>query len=140
MLLEHVAVIHAVELVAGEDDEVVVVPIEEGAEILTDRVGRSLIPGGSLRCLLRGEDLDEARAEVVELEAGVDVAVKRGAVELGEHVDAADARVQAVADGDVHETVFSTDRHGRLGAVLGQGEEACAGASAHDDGERALRG
>ena len=44
MLAEHITVIHSVELIAGKHDEVVVVPFKEGAEILSDRIGRSLIP------------------------------------------------------------------------------------------------
>ena len=137
MLLEHVPVIHAVELVAREDDEVVVIPLEEGTEILPDRVGGALIPGRALGCLLGGQDLDKAPCETVELVARIDVAVQRGAVELGQHVDAADAGVQAVADRHVDEAVFPPDRNRGLGAILGQRKEACPGAAAHDDGEGA---
>ena len=91
MLQEHIAIIHAVELVTRQDDEVVVGPIQEGAEVLPDCVGSSLVPRGALGCLLGRKDLHEAVAEVVELVAGVDVPVQRGAVELGQHIDAADA-------------------------------------------------
>ena len=52
------------------------------------------------------------------------MAVERGGVELGECVDACEARVQAVADGYVDEAVFAADRDGGFGAVFGQGIEA----------------
>ena len=65
------------------------------------------------------------------------MAVERGAVELCQHIDAADAGVQTVADGDVHQTVFSTDRHSGLGPVLGEREKTGSGTSAHDDGKSA---
>ena len=135
VLLKHVAVVHAVELVAREDDEVLVVPLEEGAEVLPHGIGRSLVPGRSLGSLLGRQDLDKAGGEVVELVAGVDMTVERCAVELRQHVDAPDSGVQAVADGHVHKAVLAPDRHRRFCAVLGQGEETGAGSSSHDDGE-----
>ena len=48
------------------------------------------------------------------------MAVERGRVELREHVNALEARVQAVADGDVDEAIFATQRHCGFGAVFGQ--------------------
>ena len=52
------------------------------------------------------------------------MAVERGGVELGEGVDAREARVQAVADGYVDEAVFAADGDCGFGAVFGQGIEA----------------
>ena len=52
------------------------------------------------------------------------MAVERGGVELGEGVDACEARVQAVADGYVDEAIFAADRDGGFGAVFGQWIEA----------------
>ena len=52
------------------------------------------------------------------------MAVERGGVELGEGVDAREARVQAVADGYVDEAIFAADGDGGFGAVFGQGIEA----------------
>ena len=42
------------------------------------------------------------------------MAVEGGGVELGEDVDLADAAVDAVAHGDIDETVEATDRDSRL--------------------------
>ena len=47
--------------------------------------------------------------------------------------------VDAVADRDIHDAVFSAERHRRFGAVLGQRKKARARAAAHNDGERGLR-
>ena len=133
MLPQNVAIIHSVKLVAAEDDVVIDLPLEEVAEVLPDRVGCSLIPVRSLGSLLRGENLHEAWCEIVELVAGIDMPVQRHAVELGEHVDAADAGVETIAYRNVDQPVLAAKRHRRLGAFLCQGEEPGAGASPHND-------
>lgn len=45
-------------------------------------------------------------------------------IELGEHVDAGDAGVDAIAYGDVNQPVFARDGDGGLGAVAGERVEA----------------
>jgi len=62
------------------------------------------------------------------------VTVQGGGVELGEHVDLGDARVDAVGHGHVDEAVGAANGHGGLCARLGEGEQAGASASAKDDG------
>ncbi len=60
--------------------------------------------------------------------------VQRRGIELGQHVDLADAAVDAVAHGHVDEPVGATDRHRRLRALLREGVQPAAGASTQDDG------
>ena len=67
VLLEHLAEVHAVELIAAEDDVVLVRVLEEIAEVLPHGVGGALVPARVRGRLLRGEDLDEAAGEIVEL-------------------------------------------------------------------------
>ena len=55
------------------------------------------------------------RAQVVRARQ---VPVQRRGVELGEHVDLGDARVDAVGHGHVNQPVRAADGHGRLGARL----------------------
>jgi hypothetical protein len=86
----------SVELIARENDVVLVRILEEVAEVLPHRVGRALIPARVRGCLLRGHDLDEAAREIVELVGRVDVLVQRRGVELREHVNPPQARVDAV--------------------------------------------
>ena len=126
--------VHLVKLVAAEDEEIIPRAFEEIAQVLPHGVRRSLIPTGAGRRLLRGQNFDEAaRAEDVELVRPADVLVQRHAVELREHVDAADAGVETIADRDVDEAVFAPERHGRLGAVFGQRVKPLARSAAHDD-------
>ena len=135
VLLEDGAEVHAIELVAGEDEHQLVRVVREMDEVLPHGVGGALVPVDPVGGLLGGEDLDEAAGEDVEVVRVLDVAVERAAVELGQHEDAAELGVDAVADGDVDEAVLAAQGDRRLGAVLGQGEEPSAGAAAHDDGD-----
>ena len=133
--------IHLVKLVAAEDEEPLPGLLEKVGEVLAHGVGRALIPTGPGGGLLRGENFHEAAgAENIEFVGRVDVPVQRGGVELGQHIDVADAGVEAVADGDIDQPVFAAERDGGFGAVLGQGEEPFARAAAHDDSEGARQG
>ena len=64
-----------------------------------------------------------------------DVPVERRGIELRQHEDAADVRVQAVADRDVDQPVLAADRHRRLGAGVGERKQAAALPAAEDDGQ-----
>ena len=73
------AEVHAVELVAGEDQHVAGAVGVEVAEVLPDGVGGALVPVGRLVGLLGGQHLDEAAAERVELVGVGDVPVQADA-------------------------------------------------------------
>ena len=136
VLFEHLAEVHPVELIAAQDHEILVRILEEIAEVLPHGVSRALIPTRVRGRLLRGEDLDEAAGEIVELVARVDVLVQRGGIELREHIHPPQAGVDAVGNRDVHDPVFPGQRHGGLRALLGERKKTRASSPAHDDGER----
>ena len=136
MLADHLAIIHPVKLVAAQDDEIFAAVLEKVSQVLPHGIGCALIPPCAFGSLLGGENLDEAGGEVVKLVALVDVAVERSAVELGEDIDAAQSRVQAVANRNIHQPVFAAERDGRLRAFLGEREKSGACTTAHDDGQR----
>jgi hypothetical protein len=135
MLVEHVAVIHAVELIAAEDDEVFKTAVEEIGEVLADGIGSALIPARVRGRLLRGEDFHEAARELIELVGRLNVAMQRDAVELREHVDAAQAGVDTVRNRDIDDAIFSAERHCGFAAVFGEWVEPSPGSAAHDDCE-----
>ena len=120
MLADHLAVIHAVELVTAENDEILATVLEKIPHVLPNRIRRALIPPRAFRRLLGGEDVHEAWSEVIEFVTLVDVRVQRGAIELRENINPTQARVQAVADRDVHQAVFTAERNGWLGALFGE--------------------
>jgi hypothetical protein len=93
---------------------------------------------GSLRSLLCRQNFTETWREIVESEGGVDMPVQRHAVELGEHVDAANAGVETITYWDIDKPVLATKRHSRLGPFFCKREQSGAGSSTHDNGHRAV--
>ena len=75
VLVKQDAKIHPVKLVAAQDQIIGERAFEEVAHVLPDGIGRALIPVRTLGCLLRGQNLDEAAGEIVELVARSDVSM-----------------------------------------------------------------
>jgi hypothetical protein len=67
------------------------------------------------------------------------MAVEGGGIELGQQVNAFQARIDAIGNGDVHQAVFPGERHGRFAAVPRQREEPLAPSAPHDDRENIAR-
>ena len=132
---EHVLEVHAVELIAGEDQHVVDAGLLDVAEVLPHGVGRALIPVGVVERLLGGQDLDEAAVEGIEGVGRADVAVQADRVELREHVEAVQPAVDAVRQRDVDQPILAGHRHRRLRAVLGQRIQPRALSAAEHQGD-----
>jgi hypothetical protein len=86
--------------------------------------------------LLGGEHFDKAVRESAEAIRARDVAVERRGVELREDEDADDVRVDAVADGDVDESVLAAERDGGFRTQFSQWEEAGTLTAAENDRQR----
>ena len=137
MELHELPVIHAVEMVAGEDQHQVALVLDE-IQVLPHRVGGALVPVAALQRLLGREQGDEILVERVEPVGQEDMAVQRFAGELGQDEDAAVVRMDAVADGNVDEPEPPGDGDGRLAADLGQGKEPAPLSPGHDEGNNLL--
>ena len=114
--------VHAVELITAEDEEILILPLSEVAQVLTHGIGGALIPSFSIRCLLGGENFNKATAEQIEFISSADVTIQRSAVVLGQHIDLTDTAVDAIADRNIHQAILASKRHGRLCSVFGQWE------------------
>jgi hypothetical protein len=114
MPVEHILEVHAIELVATEDDVVICILVMEMLEVLTNGIGGSLIPGIGLVGLLGSQDFNKAVAERVENIRIGDVIVQGGGVELGQDIDLPDTAVDTVGDGNVHQTILTSEGYGRL--------------------------
>ena len=131
---EHLLVVHLVDVVAGQDDDVARFLAHDGVEVLVDGVGRALVPLLA-DPLLRRQDLDE----LVELlghdaPAPPDVAVEGERLVLGGDEDAAEAGVDAVAEDEVDDPVGTAEIDRRLGAISREGRETLADTPGeHDD-------
>ena len=131
--LQHLRVVHAVELIARQDQDVARRRAPHVPQALADGVGGALEPVAAFLGLLGGQHADERRREHVELVGHRDVLVQALRVELRQHEDLAQARVQAVADRDVDQPVLAADRYGRLRALEREREQARAAATAKND-------
>ena len=136
--LEHVVEVHAIQPVAAQDQHVSAIVIDEVADVLAQRVGSAAIPVGPLVGLLRREDFDEAPAEGGEFVGVRDVVVEADAEELGEDVQANQAAVDAVADGDVDEAVLARDGDGGDAAVPGQRVQGRPASAAQEEANHVL--
>ena len=133
-------VVHLVDVVAGEDEDRVGRVVLDDVDVAQDRVGRAAVPLGDAAARdVRLEQLDAAPVAVeVPRPAEADVVVERARVVLGQHDDVVDVRVDAVRQREVDDPVLAAERHGRLGALLGQDREALALAAGEDHRHRPL--
>ena len=76
MARENVSEVHPVKLIAGKDDEVLVVGVQEVPEILPNCISGTLIPALSAGGLLGREYFYECFGEMVELVSGVNVTME----------------------------------------------------------------
>ena len=116
VLVDHLARVHAVDVVGAEHDHVVGPLVVEQVEVLVDRVGRAGEPARAA-AHLRGHRRDVVAEQRRQPPGGRDVAVERVALVLREHDDPAVARVDEVRQREVDQPVVAAERHGGLGAV-----------------------
>ena len=137
VLLDHLAEVHAVDVVGADDDHDVGLDVLDDVDGLIDRVGRPEIPvlAQTLLCRHRGDIVAEQRRETPHLR---DVTVKGMRLVLGQHNDMAVIRIHQVAQGEVDQSEYAAERYGRLCTVTCQRHEARAFAACQDDGENLL--
>ena len=125
-------------MVGAEDGYQVRVGLLDKVDVLKDGVGRSLIPGFVGGAHLRRHRDDELVFEqAAELPALAQVLQERLAAELGQHVDRIDTRVDKVAEYEIDDAVFATERDRGFGALLGEGIEPCTLPSGQHDAQHA---
>ena len=127
--------VHPVDVIAGEDQEVLRVGVAEMPRGLPHGVGRALKPLLALGRLLGGQHLDEPVGEHVQVIGLGDVPVERRRVELRQHVDPLESGVQAVAQRNVDQPVLAADRDRRLRSQMRERKQPRAPAAPEDDGQ-----
>ena len=135
MRLDQAAEVHAEDLIAAQQKHIADPLIVDEENVLPDGVGGAAVPLGRLVGLLGGKDLDETTAKGVEIVGVGDVPVQTHAEKLRQHVDTADIAVDAVADGDVNQTILAGQGDSRFTAQFRQGIQPCAPTAAQDQGE-----
>ena len=136
--VDQLAEVHAIQVVAGEDQVVLGVVAREMSRALADRVGCALEPLRAIRRLLRGQHLDEAARKHVEPVGLGDVTVERRGIELGEHEDPLQVGVQTIADGHVDQPVLAADRYRRLRPHVRQRKETLSTSASQNQGQHVV--
>ena len=130
---EHVPVVHLVDVVAGQDQDVLRVVALEDVHVLVDGIRGALIPGVLPHALRGRQQVDELlQAPVEEAPAALQVPDQAVGLVLRGHADSADARVHAVGQREVDDAELAPERHGRLGAPVGELHQPAAAAAGQD--------
>jgi hypothetical protein len=132
VLVEHLRVVHFVDVIARENEDVFGALAADGIDVLIDGVGGALIPLlGDAH--LRGQDFDVIAEAGDGGPASADVTIAAKSFVLGEDKNFAEVGIDAVGKGDVDDAVESAEGNCGLGAVAGEGPKAFALASSEKD-------
>ncbi len=140
VLLQHRLVVHLVDVVAGEQDDVLRGVALDDVDVLIHGVGRAGIPGGFADALAGGQDVEALVAlGPEEVPAALQVADQRVRLVLRGHADAADAGVQGIGQGEVDDAALAAEIYGGLGAGIRHLVQARAAAAGQDIGHGMAR-
>ncbi len=140
VLLEHQLVVHLVDVIAGQHDDVLGRVAADDVEVLVNRVRGAGVPLGLRHALAGGQDIEALVAlGAQEVPAALQMADEAVRLVLGGDGDAADAGVERVRQGEVDDAGLATEEHGRLGALVGQFEEPASPATGQHIGHRIAR-
>ena len=120
VLRQHFAVVHFVDMVAGQQDHVLRVVAFDDVDVLVHRVGGAFVPAIP-EPLGGGQDIETLvafRAE--EVPAALHVADQAVRLVLGGDADAADAGVQRIGQREINDPALAAEIHRRLGADVGE--------------------
>src|ERR1700730_1007635 len=119
MLLEHAAVVHFVNVIAGENENVLRTLAADGINILIHRVGGALVP------LLRHSHLRRQYFDILAEArkrgpSRANVAIEAEGFVLREHEHAPQIRVDAIGKRDIDDAIESAERNRWLGTIARQ--------------------
>src|SRR5208337_3338304 len=116
VLLEHLLVVHFVDVIAGKDEYVIRLLAADRINVLIHRIGGALIP--VLRdAHLRGQNLDEIAHAHQRGPAPANMTIEAQSLVLGQYEYAAQVAIEAVRQGEIDDPKDSAERNRRLGAV-----------------------
>ena len=123
VLLEHLAIIHFVDVIARENDGVGGALAADGVDILVDGVRGAQIPTGG-DAHLRRQNFDEVAESHQRRPALTNMAVQAERLVLRENEDAPQVAIDAIRQRDVDDAVNAAERHRRV--WRGRGSAATA--------------
>src|SRR5271166_5000042 len=117
MLLEHQLVIHFVDVIARQHQEVFRVVTFDNVEVLIDRVRGALIPDPLPNALARGQNIEALVADGAhDIPGAMEMPDEAVCLVLGGDGDAPYARVEGVRQCEIDDPRFAAERDGRLRA------------------------
>ncbi len=132
---EHVAVIHLVDVVPGENQDVTRFLFLDAVNVLVDGVRRPLVPM-LVDTLLRGEHFDViAQVPAEKAPAGRDVAIQASRLVLRQDQHPAKTAVDAVGEREVNDPIKPAKGDRRFRPIASQGVQPCPLAASQNQGE-----
>jgi len=138
--LDHVAEVHAVDVVGAEDRDQLGAEVADQVEILEDGVGRAPVPALATAHLRRDDGDERLRQPAADAPGAAHVLDERLRLVLHQHVERVDARVDEVAEHVVDDAVARAEGHRGLAARARERLQAVTPPSRHHDPEHAGHG
>ena len=133
VMLDHLAHIHAIDVVGAEDTHEVGCLVADQVQVLIDRIGGTRKPVRAASHL-RGHRGHVVAKQAAEAPRRADVAVETVALVLREHDDLEVSRVGEVGEREVDDAIVAAERDRRFRAIVSQRHHALAlAASQHND-------
>ena len=140
VLHQHALVVHLVDVVAGEDDEVLGPVAVDDVDVLEHRVGGAGVPLVLRHALARRQDVEALVAHrLQEVPAALQVPDQAVRLVLRRDGDAPDAGVERVRQREVDDARLAAEIDGGLRAALGQLQQPAAAAAGEHVGHRRAR-
>ena len=118
---QHLSVVHRIDMVARQDEDVVVSDHFDEIQVLINSVGRAAVPVGTAVAFIRRQDICTAPIGIQVPRAAVaDVPVQFQRLVLGQDADGIDAGVAAVTERKVDNAVFTAEQESGLGLIFRQ--------------------
>ena len=137
VLHEHGLVVHLVDVIAGQDDDVFRRVALDDVDVLKHGVGRAGVPGAVRHALAGGQDVEALVAfQPEKIPAALQMADQAMRLVLGRDADAPDAGIERVGQREIDDARLASEMDRRLGPPFGQFQQTAALAAGEHIGHR----
>ena len=134
--IEHLVVVHGIDVVTGQDEDVIVADHIYEVQVLINGISCAAIPVGTAVTLIRRQDIGPAFGRVeIPRTAVTDVPVQFQRLVLGQDADRIDTGIAAVTQGEVDDAVFPAEQEARFSLILGQDAQPAPFTSGQNHGQ-----
>ena len=133
VILCHLAIIHAIKMVACQDEYIFGTRALDFLDLLAHSVCCTLIPVSGNWRLLSSPNLYSTLVKRVKNIRSRDMPMQRHAQKLGQHRNPVNTRVDTVANGNINKPILSGDRHGGFCALGSEREQTCTPTTTQDN-------